>query len=71
MMGMLALVCASCAFSQNAKLRVIAFGAHPDDAEIRAGGVGAKFAAQGHMVKFVSVTNGDAGHCEMGGGAAL
>lgn len=57
------------AFAQNSKFRVIAFGAHPDDAEIRSGGVAAKFAAQGHMVKFVSVTNGDAGHCEMGGGA--
>ncbi|MCE5306161.1 MAG: PIG-L family deacetylase [Acidobacteriales bacterium] len=65
----LALASASCAFTQNTKLRVIAFGAHPDDAEIRAGGVAAKFAAKGHMVKFVSVTNGDAGHCEMGGGA--
>jgi LmbE family N-acetylglucosaminyl deacetylase len=30
--------------------------------------VAAKFAAKGHMVKFVSVTNGDAGHCQMGGG---
>ncbi len=65
----LALAFASCAFTQNHKLRVIAFGAHPDDAEIRAGGVAAKFAAKGHLVKFVSVTNGDAGHCEMGGGA--
>ena len=65
----LALVTGTQAFAQNSKLRVIAFGAHPDDAEIRSGGVAAKFAAQGHMVKFVSVTNGDAGHCEMGGGA--
>ena len=27
-----------------------------------------KFAAMGHAVKFVSVTNGDAGHQSMGGG---
>src|SRR5450759_3043347 len=65
----LALALGPQAFAQNSKIRVIAFGAHPDDAEIRSGGVAAKFAAQGHMVKFVSVTNGDAGHCEMGGGA--
>lgn len=65
----IALAVAAGAFAQSSKIRVIAFGAHPDDAEIRAGGVAAKFAAQGHLVKFVSVTNGDAGHCEMGGGA--
>ncbi len=54
---------------QTAKLRVIAFGAHPDDCDIRAGGTAAKFAAMGHAVKFVSVTNGDAGHQTEGGGA--
>jgi len=57
------------ALAQETKIRVIAFGAHPDDADIKAGGVAAKFAAKGHLVKFVSTTNGDAGHCEMGGGA--
>jgi LmbE family N-acetylglucosaminyl deacetylase len=56
------------ATAQDARIRVIAFGAHPDDSEIKAGGVAAKFAAKGHLVKFVSVTNGDAGHCEQGGG---
>lgn len=50
-------------------LNVIAFGAHPDDCDIRAGGVGAKWAAAGHRVRFVSVTNGDAGHQSQGGGA--
>ncbi len=54
--------------AQDGVLRVIAFGAHPDDADIKTAGVAAKFAARGHMVKFVSVTNGDAGHCQMGGG---
>ena len=49
-------------------LRIIAFGAHPDDCEIRAGGTAAKWAALGHKVRFVSVTNGDAGHHEEGGG---
>jgi LmbE family N-acetylglucosaminyl deacetylase len=55
--------------ADDAKLRVIAFGAHPDDCDIRAGGTAAKWAALGHQVKFVSVTNGDAGHQSEGGGA--
>jgi LmbE family N-acetylglucosaminyl deacetylase len=50
-------------------LRIIAFGAHPDDCDQKAGGTAAKWAAQGHQVKFVSVTNGDAGHQTEGGGA--
>lgn len=50
-------------------LRIIAFGAHPDDCELKAGGVAAKWAAQGHKVKFVATTNGDAGHFEMSGAA--
>src|SRR4029453_9653148 len=49
-------------------LRVIAFGAHPDDAEQKTGGTAALFAARGHKVKFVSMTNGDVGHFEMAGG---
>ena len=50
------------------KLRIIAFGAHPDDCELKAGGVAALWAAQGHKVKFVSMTNGDIGHFAMAGG---
>ena len=50
-------------------LRIIAFGAHPDDAELKAGGVAALWAAQGHKVKFVAMTNGDIGHFESSGGA--
>ena len=50
------------------QLRIIAFGAHPDDCEIRAGGVAAMWAAQGHKVKFVSTTNGDIGHWREAGG---
>ncbi len=52
----------------DGKLRIIAFGAHPDDCEIKAGGVAAMWAAQGHHVKFVSTTNGDIGHWKMAGG---
>src|SRR5688572_3289939 len=54
--------------AQERKLRIIAFGAHPDDCDIKFGGTAAKFAKAGHQVKFVSVTNGDAGHHEIGGG---
>jgi LmbE family N-acetylglucosaminyl deacetylase len=50
------------------KLSIIMFGAHPDDCDIRSGGTAAKWIAAGHKVRFVSVTNGDAGHHEMGGG---
>jgi LmbE family N-acetylglucosaminyl deacetylase len=52
----------------DGKLRIICFGAHPDDAEFKAAGVAAKWAAQGHHVKFVSVTNGDIGHWQIAGG---
>ncbi len=52
----------------DGKIRVIAFGAHPDDCDIRAAGLAAKFAAAGALVKFVSVTSGDAGHQDLGGG---
>lgn len=58
------------AFAQgeNDTLRIIAFGAHPDDCEIEASGVARMWADRGHKVKFVSVTNGDIGHFEMAGG---
>src|SRR5437879_1010855 len=52
----------------DGKLRIIAFGAHPDDCELRVAGCGALWGAQGHHVKFVSVTNGDIGHWKMAGG---
>jgi LmbE family N-acetylglucosaminyl deacetylase len=43
-------------------VRIICIGAHPDDCEIGFGGTAAKLAALGHGVKFLSVTNGEAGH---------
>ncbi len=58
----------SSAARQEGKLRIIAFGAHPDDCELKAAGVGAKWAALGHSVKFVSLTNGDIGHWREAGG---
>jgi LmbE family N-acetylglucosaminyl deacetylase len=52
----------------DGKLRIICFGAHPDDAEYKSGGAAAMWAKQGHHVKLVSVTNGDIGHWRMAGG---
>ena len=44
------------------KIRVIMIGAHPDDCDLGGGGTAILFAKMGYAVKFVSVTNGDAGH---------
>jgi LmbE family N-acetylglucosaminyl deacetylase len=49
-------------------LRIIAFGAHPDDAELKFAGTAALFAAQGAKVKLVALTNGDVGHFSQAGG---
>lgn len=49
-------------------LRVVVFGAHPDDAEFKAGGSAILWASLGHKVKLVSVTNGDIGHWQIAGG---
>ena len=53
---------------EDGKLRIIIFGAHPDDAEYRGAGVAMKWARMGHHVKLVSTTNGDIGHWQMAGG---
>ncbi len=45
-------------------MRIICFGAHPDDFEIKFAGTAAKFAAAGHPVKSVIMTNGAGGHQE-------
>src|SRR3954465_5379589 len=50
------------------KLRIIVFGAHPDDPEYKTGGTAAKWAKAGHQVKLVSMTNGDIGHWKSAGG---
>jgi LmbE family N-acetylglucosaminyl deacetylase len=50
-------------------LRLLIFGAHPDDPEFRAGGLAAMYRDLGHVVKMISVTNGDAGHHELSGPA--
>lgn len=58
----------STSFAQEKPLQIIMIGAHPDDCDIKGGGTAALFAEMGHHVKFISVTNGDAGHMEQGGG---
>jgi len=58
---------APAAKADDGKLRIICFGAHPDDAEYKSGGTAALWAAAGHHVKLVSVTNGDIGHWQMHG----
>jgi N-acetylglucosamine malate deacetylase 1 len=53
----------------DGKLSVLFIGAHPDDADIQFGGTAIRYLEQGHTVNYISVTNGDAGHQTMGGGA--
>ena len=48
-------------------LSVLVIGAHLDDCEITFGGTAVKYANLGHEVTFVSMTNGEAGHQEIGG----
>lgn len=53
---------------ENKSLKIIAIGAHPDDCDFKFGGTAALFSEMGHKVKFLTLTNGDAGHQKMGGG---
>jgi len=48
-------------------LRILVFGAHPDDCDIKAGGSAALWRQAGHVVRFISLTNGATGHHEIGG----
>jgi len=62
-MGLIFCLTISVNAQQNAgKIRIIMFGAHPDDCDERSSGTAALFVQMGYAVKFVSVTNGDAGH---------
>ncbi|MEQ8784977.1 MAG: PIG-L family deacetylase [Pirellulaceae bacterium] len=47
---------------QTPSPRLLVLGAHPDDAEIKAGGLAEIYRKLGRDVKLVSVTRGDAGH---------
>jgi LmbE family N-acetylglucosaminyl deacetylase len=55
--------------NRNEPLRILMIGAHPDDCDLDGGGTAILFSSMGYAVKFVSVTNGDAGHQSEGGGA--
>ncbi len=48
-------------------LRLLIVAAHPDDAEFHAGGLAAIYRSLGHVVRFISITCGDAGHHQMSG----
>jgi len=48
-------------------LKILFIGAHPDDCEVYGGGTAALFARMGHQVKFISTTNGNAGHHQLMG----
>ncbi len=50
------------------RLRVLVFGAHPDDSDLNVGGCACLYSRMGHQVKFVAATNGDTGHHSIGGG---
>jgi LmbE family N-acetylglucosaminyl deacetylase len=67
------LIFSICSIQLNAQasqpLNVIIFGAHPDDCDLDAGGTAILFSKMGHKVKFVSLTNGDAGHQDLKGEA--
>jgi LmbE family N-acetylglucosaminyl deacetylase len=69
MLAVITLAGVTVSMAQTPKLRIIAIGAHPDDCDIQFGGTAAKMARAGHRVKFLSLTNGDAGHQTLGGAA--
>ena len=49
------------------QLRRLVIGAHPDDAEFKAGGLAALYRQLGHDVRFVSVTDGSSGNQQITG----
>lgn len=67
-LALLGAFCINAVFAQGEKINVVVFGAHPDDCDIDTGGTAILFAKMGHNVKFVALTNGDAGHQDKGGG---
>ena len=47
------------------KMKILMIGAHPDDPDGCGGGTALKYVAQGHEVRFLSVSDGRAGHFSM------
>ena len=68
-LGLLLLFTVGVIGTASGEVRVIAIGAHPDDCDLGAGGTAQLLEAMGIKVKFVSITNGDAGNPTQGGGA--
>ncbi len=66
---MISLLLTARAQNSDGKIRIIMIGAHPDDCDQDGGGTAILFAKMGYAVKFVAVTNGDAGHQAMKGTA--
>ncbi len=52
---------------QAASPRLLCFGAHPDDCEIKASGLAALWTRAGGAARFVALTDGSAGHHELAG----
>ncbi len=48
-------------------LRILVIGAHPDDCEIKTGGIASFYKQAGHEVHYVSLTNGESGHHRISG----
>ncbi|HEY9293295.1 MAG TPA: PIG-L deacetylase family protein [Microlunatus sp.] len=48
------------------RLKILVVAAHPDEAEEYASGTLSLLADQGHFIKVVTITNGDAGHFHLG-----
>lgn len=48
-------------------IRILYIVAHPDDGEVYGGGTAALWAQAGHAVKFICLTNGNAGHHRLSG----
>jgi LmbE family N-acetylglucosaminyl deacetylase len=73
LLGLCAALIASTTWGAHAQtesrgpLRIVVFGAHPDDCELEAAGTAARWAKLGYKVKFISVTNGDIGHYQIAG----
>lgn len=53
--------------STEKKIHALFVAAHPDDADIQFGGTAIKYLDLGNKVTYLAMTNGDAGHQEMGG----
>jgi N-acetylglucosamine malate deacetylase 1 len=52
---------------QDRSPRLLCFGAHPDDCEIKSGGLAALWTRAGGQARFVALTDGSAGHHELAG----